>query len=312
MDGQSIIKKVLNLILNEFKENSDLLFKIIGITFICAILKNLQNSYGGNVSEIAFFVCYMLIIVLIVSTFSNISSICIKSVNKLNNFMELIIPVLITLLVAMGSISTATILQPVILGMISIISILISNLVIPIVMISTILNLISNISSQVNVDKISGFLKKSVMYLLEFSMIVFVGLLSLEGSLAAGVDGMTSKITKTVISNAVPVVGKLISDTADSVIGGVNITKNAVGVIGILIILVVTISPIIKSFILMMLFNLTSAICDSIADSRISKCMSATADSMKLIFGIMIMISFLFIIAITMIIKMSNFSLIYK
>lgn len=312
MDGQSIIKKVLNLILNEFKENSDLLFKIIGITFICAILKNLQNSYGGNVSEIAFFVCYMLIIVLIVSTFSNISSICIKSVNKLNNFMELIIPVLITLLVAMGSISTATILQPVILGMISIISILISNLVIPIVMISTILNLISNISSQVNVDKISSFLKKSVMYLLEFSMIVFVGLLSLEGSLAAGVDGMTSKITKTVISNAVPVVGKLISDTADSVIGGVNITKNAVGVIGILIILVVTISPIIKSFILMMLFNLTSAICDSIADSRISKCMSATADSMKLIFGIMIMISFLFIIAITMMIKMSNFSLIYK
>lgn len=312
MDGQSIIKKVLNLILNEFKENSDLLFKIIGITFICAILKNLQNSYGGNVSEIAFYVCYMLIIVLIVSAFSNISSICIKSVNKLNNFMKLIIPVLITLLVAMGSISTATILQPVILGMISIISILISNLVIPIVMISTILNLISNISSQVNVDKISGFLKKSVMYLLEFSMIVFVGLLSLEGSLAAGVDGMTSKITKTVISNAVPVVGKLISDTADSVIGGVNITKNAVGVIGILIILVITISPIIKSFILMMLFNLTSAICDSIADSRISKCMSATADSMKLTFGIMIMISFLFIIAITMMIKMSNFSLIYK
>lgn len=312
MSGQTIIKKVLNLILKEFKENTSLLFKIIGITFICAILKNLQNAYNGNVSEIAFYVCYMLIIVLIVSAFSNISSICISSIKKLKDFMELIIPLLIALLVGMGNISTATILQPVLLGMISAISILISNFVIPIVMTSTVLNLVSNISTQINVDKIGTFLKKTVMYILEFVMIIFIGLLSIEGSLASGVDGVTSKITKTVVSNAVPVVGKLISDTADSVLGGISITKNAVGIIGILVILIIAVTPLVKSFILMTLFNLTSAICDSIADSRISKCMSLTADSMKLMFGIMVMISFLFIIAITLMIKMTNFSLVYR
>lgn len=312
MSGQTIIKKVLNLILKEFKENTNLLFKIIGITFICAILKNLQSAYDGNVSEIAFYVCYMLIIVLIVSAFSNISNICISSIKKLKDFMELIIPLLIALLVGMGNISTATILQPVLLGMISVISILVSNLVIPIVMTSTVLNLVSNISTQINVDKIGTFLKKAVMYILEFVMIIFIGLLSIEGSLASGVDGVTSKITKTVVSNAVPVVGKLISDTADSVLGGISITKNAVGIIGILVILIIAITPLVKSFILMTLFNLTSAICDSIADARISKCMSVTADSMKLMFGIMVMISFLFIIAITLMIKMTNFSLVYR
>lgn len=312
MSGQTIIKKVLNLILKEFKENTSLLFKIIGITFICAILKNLQSAYDGNVSEIAFYVCYMLIIVVIVSAFSNISNICISSIKKLKDFMELIIPLLIALLVGMGNISTATILQPVLLGMISVISILISNLVIPIVMTSTVLNLVSNISAQINVDKIGTFLKKTVMYILEFVMIIFIGLLSIEGSLASGVDGVTSKITKTVVSNAVPVVGKLISDTADSVLGGISITKNAVGIIGILVILIIAITPLVKSFILMTLFNLTSAICDSIADARISKCMSVTADSMKLMFGIMVMISFLFIIAITLMIKMTNFSLVYR
>lgn len=312
MSGQTIIKKVLNLILKEFKENTSLLFKIIGITFICAILKNLQSAYDSNVSEIAFYVCYMLIIVLIVSAFSNISNVCISSIKKLKDFMELIIPLLIALLVGMGNISTATILQPVLLGMISVISILVSNLVIPIVMTSTVLNLVSNISTQINVDKIGTFLKKTVMYILEFVMIIFIGLLSIEGSLASGVDGVTSKITKTVVSNAVPVVGKLISDTADSVLGGISITKNAVGIIGILVILIIAITPLVKSFILMTLFNLTSAICDSIADARISKCMSVTADSMKLMFGIMVMISFLFVIAITLMIKMTNFSLIYR
>ena len=289
-----------------------MLLKILGVAFLCSILKHLQSTYGGSTSEIAFYVCYMLIIILVITSFTNIINICIKTINKLNSFMNLIIPILITLLVSMGNIATVATMQPVLLGMISVISFLISNIVIPIILISTILNLVGNISSQVNVEKLSKFFKKNVMYILEFSMIIFVGILSLEGSLSSSVDGVTAKMAKTAVSNVVPVVGKLISDTTDSVIGAVSITKNAVGVIGILIIIVITITPIIKAFILMNLFNLTSAICDCVADSRISKCMSITADSIKLIFGIMVMISFLFIIAITLMIKMSNFSLMYR
>lgn len=284
----------------------------MGIALLCSVLKNMQNTYGGSVSEIAFYVCYMLIIILIVTSFTNITSICIKSISRLNNFMSIVIPVLVTLLLSMGNIATVATLQPVILGMISIISSLISNLVIPVILISTILNLVSNISSQVSVDKIGKFFKKSVMYIVEFTMIIFVGLLSIEGSLSANVDGITAKVAKTAISNTVPVVGKLVSDAADSVIGAISITKNAVGVVGILVIIAITISPIIKSFLLMLMFNLTSAVCDSIADARISKAISSTSDSMKLIFGIMILITALFIIAITLMIKMSNFSLMYR
>ena len=73
-------------------------------------------------------------------------------------------------------------------------------------MASTILSLVSNISEEIKVDQISKFLKKSVMYLIEFMMIIFIGILSLEGTLSAGVDGMSAKVAKTVVSNTVPVV----------------------------------------------------------------------------------------------------------
>ena len=119
-------------------------------------------------------------------------------------------------------------------------------------------------------------------------------------------------MAKTAVSNVVPVVGKLISDATESVIGGISITKNAVGIIGILVIAVIVLEPIIKSFVLMTLFNLSSGICECIADSRIAKCMDNIADSIKLIFGIMVMVLFLFIIAITLIIKMSNFSIVFR
>jgi len=312
LDGQDVLKRILNVFVDELKENRELLFKIIGISLICSILKHLQNHFEGNVSEIAFYVCYMLIITLIITSFTNIINICTKSIAKLKNFMNIIIPILITLLLTMGNIATVTAIQPVLLAMISIIATILSSFVIPIILSSTILSLISNISEEIKLDKLSKFLKKSVMYLIELMMIIFVGILSLEGTLSAGVDGMTSKVAKTVISNAVPVVGKLLGDATDSVIGSISITKNAVGIIGILIIIVITSAPIMKSFLLMMMFQVTSSICNSISDSRISKCLSITADSMKFIFGIMVMVTFLFMIAITLMLKMSNFSLIYR
>lgn len=312
VSGLTIIKRISNLFFREFKENKSLLFQIIGIAFLCAILKHIQSSFGGNVSEIAFYVCYMLVIVLVVTSFTNITAVCIKAINKLTSFMEVIIPTLIALLVGTGNITTVIAMQPIILTMISIISVIVSKLVIPIIVTSTILNLVGNISNQVSVDKLSKFMKKTVMYVLEFVMIIFLGLLSLEGSLASNVDGVTAKVAKTAVSNVVPVVGKLISDATDSVIGAVSITKNAVGIIGVITIGVIALGPILKSFVFMTFFNLSSAICDTLADERISKSMSIVAESIKHIFGIMIMVMFLFIIAVTLMIKMSNFSLMYR
>lgn len=312
VSGLTIVKRISNLFFREFKENKSLLFQIIGIAFLCAILKHIQSSFGGNVSEIAFYVCYMLVIVLVVTSFTNITAVCIKAINKLTSFMEVIIPTLIALLVGTGNITTVIAMQPIILTMISIISVIVSKLVIPIIVTSTILNLVGNISNQVSVDKLSKFMKKTVMYVLEFVMIIFLGLLSLEGSLASNVDGVTAKVAKTAVSNVVPVVGKLISDATDSVIGAVSITKNAVGIIGVITIGVIALGPILKSFVFMTFFNLSSAICDTLADERISKSMSIVAESIKHIFGIMIMVMFLFIIAVTLMIKMSNFSLMYR
>ena len=55
------------------------------------------------------------------------------------------------------------------------------------------------------------------------------GVLSLEGTLTSSVDGITAKTTKAVVTSAVPVVGKILGETVDAVLGCSNILKNAVG-----------------------------------------------------------------------------------
>lgn len=62
----------------------------------------------------------------------------------------------------------------------------------------------------------------------------------------------------------------------------------------------------------MLVYNLSSALIEPVADSRITKCMSGMGDSIKILFGIMVACTFLFIISISILIKLSNFSLMYR
>ena len=70
--------------------------------------------------------------------------------------------------------------------------------------------------------------------------------MSLEGTLSSSVDGLTAKTTKAVVSSAIPVVGKILGDAVDTVLGCGIILKNAIGVVGVIIVLGICVMPIIK------------------------------------------------------------------
>lgn len=218
IDGENFSERILNIFTKEIRTSMKLVFKIIAICIFAAIIKNLQVSNENGVSEVLFYVCYLIIVTLIITSFISVVELCQSTVKTLNSFMGVLIPIIIIYLSLSGHIVVVSTLQPVLIGMITIISNLVSNLLIPIVLITTILNLVSNISNEVNVSKIASVLKKSAMFVLELLLIIFIGVLSLEGSLAANVDGVVGKTAKTVVSTTIPVVGKLIGDAADSVI----------------------------------------------------------------------------------------------
>ncbi len=309
----NILRRVWNSITGEIKNNISLVFKMIGIAVLCSILKNIQTNFGETgISEIAFYVCYLLVIILIMTSFTNIIQICRDTISTLSEFMEILIPVVIGILMATGNIATVAAIQPILLTMIAIITVLLSNFIIPIIFVSTVIHIISNISEHINIKRISEFLKKIALWCMEIALVIFVGVLSLEGSMASSIDGITAKTAKTVVASAVPVVGKLLGDTVDSVMGGMTITKNALGIVGVIVIVAITILPLIKTLILMFTFNLASALIEPIADGRIVKCMAGLGDSIKILFAVMTTTTFLFIIAVTLMIRCTNFSLMYR
>lgn len=308
IDSKNLVNKIINIFIGKIKENAKIIFSIIAVSILCSILKNIQSSFGGNVSEIAFYVCYLFIIILIIVSYTDIVSLCKDTITKLNDFMNMLIPLVLGLLVANGSIVSVSILQPILLVMTSTINVIVANVILPIIFISTMMNLIGNISENIKVSKIPKLLQKTCLWCLEFILIIFIGILSIEGTLGANVDGVTAKAAKSIVSTVIPVVGKALSDATDSILGATLITRNAVGIIGMIAIISIVLNPLISALIMMITYNVASALIEPIVDSRISKCMSGMGDSIKIVFALMATVCMLFIISTTIMIKLGNFS----
>ena len=211
-----------------------------------------------------------------------------------------------------GSITTTSILEPIMLFLINFIVNLIQNILIPIILIIASISIISKISDQVQVAKLSKFLKASTLWFLGIILTIFVGIVSLEGTLASSVDGITAKTAKSIVSSAVPVVGKILGDVVDSVLGCGIILKNAVGFVGVVIIISICIVPILKLSVLTISYKLVASISEVIADAKIVKLLDEMGDIFKILLGILFTIFFMVIIGTTLLIKMSNTGMMYR
>lgn len=307
LELSGIWKIIINLLGDELKTGISNIISILIIIVIHSILKAIIENLGNeSTTKIAYFIQYLIIVAIIVNTFTGMLQIVQDAISNVVEFMNLLIPILITLMLTTGSIASSGVAETALLFIINIVGNLINNLVIPLILVATSLSIVSNFSDRVHVDKLSKFIKSSVIWILGVVLTVFVCVLSIEGTLSKSVDGLTSKTAKAAVSTFIPVVGKVIGDSVDTVIGCANILKNAVGVIGVLIIFSIVAFPIIKVAIMWALIRLVSALSEAIADTKIVKLLDSIADSYKTLFGILISVSVMFVVGITIVLKMTS------
>ena len=313
IDNTTIYKKILNKLGNEVQIGIKSLACILAIIIIHSILKSISESLeNDSVSKLIYYVQYIAIITIIMGNFSDIINLVKETTTNLIGFMNTLIPVLISLMVYTGSITTTSILEPIILFMINFIGNLIQDILIPVILIITSISIISKISDRVQINKISKFLKSSTVWLLGTILTIFVGVVSLEGTLSSSVDGITAKTAKAIVSSAVPVVGKILGDVVDSVLGCGVILKNAVGFVGVIIIIGICILPILKLTVLTFSYKLVASVSEVIADDKIVKLLDEIADIFKILLAILVSIMFMVIIGTTLLIKMSNTGMMFR
>ena len=240
------------------------------------------------------------------SNFSGTITSVKEAIQNLVGFSYSLIPLLLSLMIITGNMVTAGVVQPILLLIITFIGTFISNFLLPIILIGTSLGIISKISDRIQIDRLAKTFKSSVIWILGIVLTIFTGVLSLETSLTGHVDGVATKTTKAVISSAIPVVGKILSDTAETVLGSGIILKNAVGIIGVIVIIGICAIPIIKLGVLTLIYHVLSAVCQPIADKKIVNIIEQMKETFKILLAMVCSISIMLIIGVTIVINISS------
>jgi stage III sporulation protein AE len=208
-----------------------------------------------------------------------------EAVSQISSFSDLLIPVITTCSVASGSITGGAARQMATVFFSDILVTLIDRVLIPFVYLYTAACAAGAMVKNKGLEEIASLLKWAVTSILTVLLLLFTGYLSLTTTAAAGADAATIKLTRTVISSMVPVVGGILSNATETVLSGTVILKNLVGSFGVAAVLAFCIVPFLRLGVQYLMYRLAAVLAAIISQGRIPKLINDIAGAFALVLG---------------------------
>lgn len=277
---------------------------VIGI-LILVILAALFHNFSGvlkqsQISEIGFFVLYLLLISTCLESFRVISDSVSSGLSSLVGFLQILSPVyFLAVGIATGS-STSVAFYTMILLLIYMVELVIQSILIPLVQMYLMVRILNHLSPEGYLSKFGELLKTVLVWSLRVLLGAVMGMNLVQGLLNPAIDSVKRSVL-TRGGEAIPVIGNLVGGTAEVVLGTAKLIQNGIGAAGAIICVIICLAPVIEMFVVMLLYKLTAALIQPISDKRIVGCISSVADGAELLLRILLTSAILFLITIAMV-----------
>lgn len=298
-DSSTFISACLSLIFDDVLEFLPILCIIVAIAILCGFVGQLQAGIGGkSLNDVIHFVCYGIIIAIIATMVFEVVSLTSEALISIKTQMEVIFPILLTLIASVGGSVSVSVFQPSIVLLSSGIMQIFNNIIVPIFIITIVFIIAQNISKNVQFTKFTNFFQSAFKWTIGSIFTIFFAFLSINGIVANTYDGISIRTAKFTMKSYVPFVGGYLSDGFDLILSSSVLIKNAVGATGLMLLLATVAVPIIKIVILIFGFKLTSAILEPIADSRISSFIFSVSKALNMLVACLLAVAFMYLLSV--------------
>ncbi len=212
---------------------------------ICTDENSLSESFGT--------VSIICVMTLMADSLSSAYEALKDSIDAINSFMITYIPVYTAVTTAGGYAASAGVYSASTIVVCETTEIISSKLLIPLLSAVTALTMISAIDPKIKVSGFAGSISKLTTWLLATVMLIFVGLLSIQGATGGAADNLAAKTLRFAASSFIPVIGGSVSDAFTAVRGGMGVIRAAVGGFGVIAVFLTALRP----FLLLISMKLT-------------------------------------------------------
>ncbi|WP_425061163.1 Stage III sporulation protein AE [Sporomusa carbonis] len=300
---QSVTNKFVAYLFKELAANIHLMGKLLFLAVLCALLQNLQNSFEQSaIALLAHSVCFIFLCVIALSAFYQGLTLARETVGNMVGFMEALLPLMISLLAGVGALTSATLFTPLMLLVVSVTSIIVKDIVLPLLFLTAVLECVNYLSGKYQLSNLTGVLKQAGMVTLGLVLVIFIGIISIQGVAGSVADGLTLRTAKYATATFIPVVGKMFADTVELVMGASLLLKNAVGIFGVVTISLLCALPLVKLISLVTVIKIAGALIQPMGDEKMAKCLDSMGNNLLLVFGALLTVALMFFLVVTIII----------
>ena len=295
---ENILDSLVGNIFKEVKNSIGSVTSIFIIVIIMAIVTSLELDRDSDVVKITKLVIFISISALLLKNYLDIVTMFKNIVNILGYIMQIVSTFLLGILMATGKITSTGIVEPLLLFIANFICFATEYIIIPFFTISVAINIVSRISENIKMDNLSSMFRKSSLYIFTTIIGIFLFVLSMESSVTKSIDSMYFKTAQNMVSNFVPVVGKFLSDSLDTVLGATEAIGKVGGIVSLIATIIIVSIPIIKLILVIVLYNILIAISEPInEDKSIESFLKGFVGVYKDMLGILIGIMVLFVMS---------------
>ena len=253
-----IFKSAVSALRPEFANASGICLSLIAIVLLVSILCGFTETSDGVIR----IVTAVVIGLLLLEPTNSLISLGTSAVTELSEYGKLMIPVMTAAVATQGGVTTSAVLYTGTIFFINLLTTFITRFIIPALYIYLCLCVANCALEHDMLKKVRDFIKWLMTWSLKWVLYIFTGYISITGVISGTVDASALKAAKIGISGAVPVVGSILSDAAETILVSTGVMKNAAGIYGIFAVLAVCVGPFAQIGAHYLLLKLTSAVTD--------------------------------------------------
>lgn len=272
---------------------------ITAVTLLSGILSTLKSGTAGQTSsEMIFIITYAAALIPLLGVLIDVFKLSQESVASMQKQMQLVFPLMLTLMAASGGSVSAAVCRPAVAFFSTTIVSVMDVVVFPITVTIIVFSMVSKLTKELKISKFTAFFKSINKWIIGVCVSVFGIFFTLQGITSVAYDGIVRRAAKYAIGNGVPIVGGFLSGGFDLAVAGGILIKNSLGSMSIFLMLSVLFEPLIMLIAINLLLRLVSAITQPFGDGRISDFLGETAENLHYCTAGILFTAFLYFLSI--------------
>jgi stage III sporulation protein AE len=236
-----------------------LLGRLVILAVAAAVLDLVGRAVGREeVTRLAATAVYLALVAMALDTFTQGVALARTTVGTMDSWITALLPLLLTLLAGMGAVTSAALLQPVLLLGADVVGHAVGDVAIPLIYIGGVMDVVGKITPY-RLGHLAALVRSAGLWLLGGLLSLFLGVLAVAGSVGPVADGIALRSGKFLANAFVPVVGKMFSDATEMVLGSSLLLKNVIGGLGVLVLLMLLVLPVLKLLAMVFTYRLAGA-----------------------------------------------------